>query len=91
MLKQVGVARKTDFDKPCTFKWSGTAGIVVLYGDFPEENFQVPHLLDLQNGEWVVTLHLPPGTYSFKYLVDGEYKQDHRLPSISSTHTIVVS
>jgi hypothetical protein len=40
---------------------------VVIWGDFPHEDWKIPHVMTEDKGDcWGLTLHLPPGTYHYK-------------------------
>jgi chromosome partitioning protein len=60
------------------------AGEVRIAGDFngwiPDRG--VESRLDDGGGErvWTKVLHLPPGTYQYRYVVDGEWRQDPENP-----------
>eukprot|EP01127_Copromyxa_protea_P000501 TRINITY_DN1041_c0_g1_i2.p1 TRINITY_DN1041_c0_g1~~TRINITY_DN1041_c0_g1_i2.p1 ORF type:complete len:314 (+),score=73.90 TRINITY_DN1041_c0_g1_i2:422-1363(+) len=80
--------------KPTTFSWQSTsASCVSLCGSFPSECFSVPHLLKRcsdNDSTWSVTLNLPPGSYHYKFLVDGEYKLDENLAKDGDNNVINV-
>ncbi len=56
------------------------AGDVRIAGDFngwvPDKG--VRSVIEAENGErvWTKILHLPPGTYQYRYVVDGEWRED---------------
>ena len=60
-----------------------TAKQVALVGDFNDWDREKTPLKPVQNGNgtWSVDVHLPPGVYSYAFLVDGkEWKADPRAP-----------
>ena len=54
-----------------------TAGPVFLVGDFC--NWQTDHLpmRRVGEGEWVLMVRLPPGTYEFRYVAAGQWFTDY--------------
>jgi 1,4-alpha-glucan branching enzyme len=47
---------------------------VVITGDF--NNWQGQPMRKQKSGQFVANLELPPGTYEYRYLVDGEWHND---------------
>ena len=54
---------------------TGSAKRVCLAGDFNNWN-EESHPMQKIGDTWQVNLHLPPGEYRFKYLVDGFWHND---------------
>lgn len=80
------------FNRSVVLKWLGAdAPYVILYGDFAGENFSVPHLMKCDSEKvWTSTLYLPPGTYHYKFNINGEDKVEESLPREGSNNVIVV-
>ena len=55
---------------------SSNAEEVILMGDFNHWNRKKHPMKKDQNGLWVKTVIIPPGTYEYKFLVDGQWKED---------------
>lgn len=55
---------------------------VQLVGDFNDWRTDDPNVLLRKHpaGTWFIDVHLTPGTYEYKFLVDGEYVTDPRNP-----------
>lgn len=49
---------------------------VVLMGDFNNWNPQTHPMKNDGNGIWNKTVMLPPGTCEYKFLIDGDWKED---------------
>jgi 1,4-alpha-glucan branching enzyme len=49
---------------------------VMLVGDFTQWQQNPVSLKKLKNGVWKATISLPPGTYHYRFLVDGEWRDD---------------
>ena len=61
---------------PVTFRYpSPTPGPVALLGSFNHWDSRV-HPLRLTDGEWRITIYLPPGTYPYAFLVEGQRTHD---------------
>lgn len=58
------------------------AGRVALAGTFNDWS-DWRHLMRWENGAWVVSLDLEPGTYQYKFIVDGVWLLDPANPGIS--------
>ncbi len=63
--------RKTQF----TFN-AEEAKSVKIVGDFNNWREEGKTLKHNGNGNWQITLMLPPGTYEYKFLVDGSWVND---------------
>ena len=81
-----------------TFTWSGKASLVSIFGNFPNENFEVPHLLkvdDSCNGasqtSWSLGLNLPPGKFLFKFKVDGQWALSDSFSKDGDANVVVVA
>ena len=55
---------------------SSNAKEVILMGDFNNWNPKKHPMKKDDNGKWTKALILPPGEYEYKFLVDGQWKQD---------------
>ena len=52
------------------------AGEVILMGDFNQWNPKTHSMKNDENGIWNKTVIIPPGKYEYKFLVDGQWKED---------------
>ncbi len=52
------------------------ANEVLLLGDFNQWNGKKHNMKKKDDGAWKKTLKLAPGTYEYKYLVDGNWQED---------------
>lgn len=52
---------------------------VVLSGDFNDWDTKRHPMSKGKNGVWKKTVTLEPKTYEYKFLVDGEWKEDSRI------------
>lgn len=52
------------------------ASNVLLVGDFTHWQEQPISLKRRKDGVWTGTVSLPPGTYHYRFLVDGEWRND---------------
>jgi len=55
---------------------SSDAKEVILMGDFNNWNPKKHPMKKDDNGKWTKAVILPPGQYEYKFLVDGQWKQD---------------
>lgn len=55
---------------------SSDAKEVILIGDFNKWNPKKHPMKGDGNGMWKKSVMLVPGSYEYKFLVDGEYKED---------------
>ncbi len=53
---------------------------VALAGDFNNWDPQAQPMQRGPDGTWSVSLLLRPGTYQYKFVVDGEWREDHANP-----------
>jgi 1,4-alpha-glucan branching enzyme len=64
-------------------KPDGKPAKIFLAGNFNDWKPADPKLLMSDpdgDGTWSITLKLPPGTYQYKYVVDGKWIQDEACP-----------
>jgi len=57
--------------------YSGEADTVQVAGDFSDgggASWQPEHLVNRGGGDWALVLHLLPGSYHYKLIVDGEWR-----------------
>ena len=52
------------------------ANEVILLGDFNKWNPKVHPMKNDGNGVWTKSIIVPPGKYEYKFLIDGEWKED---------------
>jgi 1,4-alpha-glucan branching enzyme len=63
--------------KKVTFSINSTgAKEVILMGDFNNWNPKKHLMTQDGNGVWNKAVILPPGSYEYKFLVDGQWKED---------------
>lgn len=79
-------ARKLALPRPSltgntTFRLRGyeNARVVAVAGTFNDWN-QSQLIFAREGGEWVCRVDLPPGTYQYKFIVDGDWLTDPRNP-----------
>lgn len=79
-------ARKLALPRPSlsgnvTFRLSGFADakVVAVAGDFNDWN-QSQFLFEKEGEEWVCRVSLPPGTYQYKFIADGNWLRDPKNP-----------
>jgi len=53
-----------------------TAKKVYIVGDFNNQNPYSHPLKKNKSGIWEIELHLPPGSYAYRFIVDGIYSRD---------------
>ena len=56
---------------PTCFQWFGACHMVYLAGSFNEWKERIPLQSCGRNRDWAVVLNLPPGEYTYKYVVQG--------------------
>jgi 5'-AMP-activated protein kinase regulatory beta subunit len=49
---------------------------VLLVGDFNQWNPKTHPMKKDQDGNWMKTVIIPPGEYEYRFLVDGEWRDD---------------
>ena len=57
---------------------SSDAKEVILMGDFNNWNAKKHPMKSNGNGMWNKSVVIPPGRYEYKFLVDGEWREDPR-------------
>ncbi|KAG0569552.1 hypothetical protein KC19_6G099100 [Ceratodon purpureus] len=65
------------------FFWKGPGSKVLLSGDFVNWESQLPLEKTGSEGWFVVKQKLAPGTYKYKYIVDGEWQHSPDYPMVS--------
>ena len=69
------------------------AGSVLLMGDFTNWQEKPIALAKGPDGLWLITVTLPPGEYAYRFLVDGEWRDDPectvRIPNPFGSHDSV--
>ena len=65
------------------------AGDVRIAGDFngwvPDKDVRSLVQAEGPDRVWTKILHVPPGTYQYRYVVDGEWREDPDNPQIETT------
>jgi 1,4-alpha-glucan branching enzyme len=54
---------------------------VQVAGDFSEWEKHPISLKKQKNGTWKATISLPPGNYQYRFLVDGQWRDDPACPA----------
>ena len=49
---------------------------VVLVGDFTDWEAKAVQLKKQKNGQWKATVPLAPGSYEYRFVVDGQWRDD---------------
>ena len=49
---------------------------VILVGDFNKWNPKTHSMKNNEHGIWSKTVIIPPGKYEYKFLIDGQWKED---------------
>ncbi|HEY7681453.1 MAG TPA: isoamylase early set domain-containing protein [Gemmatimonadales bacterium] len=83
LILALGVATlwRPDRSRSVRFSLNASASRVTLVGDFNDWN-RAADPLRRHDGEWSVTLRLPPGRYRYAFLVDGRrWMADQRSPA----------
>lgn len=52
------------------------AASVMLVGDFTDCQEKPIHMTKQSSGVWTATVNLPPGTHHYRFLVDGQWRDD---------------
>lgn len=85
MIEQVMPAPKTargTKTKKETFSYTEpNAQNVSLVGDFTDWEQNAVPLKKQKNGTWKATISLAPGVYEYRFLVDGEWRNDQECQS----------
>ena len=63
---------------------SSDAKEVILMGDFNNWNPKKHPMKKDDNGKWTKAVLLPPGQYEYKFMVDGQWKEDPQNDRICS-------
>lgn len=67
--------------KPVMFAYAAPdAQHVALAGDFNSWDPQAQPMQRGADGTWSVSVSLRPGTYHYKFVVDGDWREDHANP-----------
>ena len=70
-------AAKSASTRSIRFSYSDpNAQRVCLAGDFNNWNMNDCHLQKSGSGEWTASLNLKPGVYDYRFVVDGEWRDD---------------
>ena len=59
------------------------ANEVFLIGDFNKWNPKTHSMKSDGNGTWVKNVIIPPGKYEYKFIVDGQWKEDPQNEQLS--------
>jgi 1,4-alpha-glucan branching enzyme len=71
------MARQHQNTKEQTFRFTAPdARSVMLAGDFTQWQKQAIPLKKDKNGIWTVSVELAPGKHSYRFIVDGEWRDD---------------
>jgi 1,4-alpha-glucan branching enzyme len=70
-------SKSTDMKKKQTFSFTApSATSVQLVGDFTRWQERPLNLLKGVDGVWRTTVELEPGTHHYRFIVDGEWRDD---------------
>lgn len=68
---------KTDQTKPQTFSITAPGALnVMLVGDFTSWQDKPISMVKRDEGRWTASVNLPPGTYQYQFIVDGQWRHD---------------
>ena len=71
------MAKKEINPKAQTFRFTaGDALSVLLVGDFTHWQSQPIPMRKGADGVWMAIVNLPPGTHTYRFIVDGEWRDD---------------
>jgi len=78
MAKKKQKAGRTDLSKNVVFSFDDAPGArtVLVLGDFNDWNQKGGVMKKNQKGVWGKTISVAPGTYQYKFLVDGDWRID---------------
>lgn len=63
--------------KPQTFSITAPGALsVTLVGDFTSWQDKPISMVKREGGLWTASVNLPPGTYHYRFLVDGHWRDD---------------
>jgi 1,4-alpha-glucan branching enzyme len=75
--KGTSMARKHTKNKPQTFSITAPdARTVMLVGDFTNWQERPIQLKKAAGGAWSVDVELAPGTHQYRFIVDGQWRED---------------
>jgi 1,4-alpha-glucan branching enzyme len=86
---------KTDEPRPTQefFYMAPDADLVQLVGDFTHWQTNPINMARQPGGIWRASVALPPGSYHYRFLVDGQWSDDPectlRMPNVFGTHNMV--
>jgi 1,4-alpha-glucan branching enzyme len=88
------MAKHNKSNKKQTFRFSAPAATsVLLVGDFTRWQQQPVPMQKDPNGVWTASVDLPPGKYSYRFIVDAEWRDDPectlRVPNPFGGHDMV--
>lgn len=68
---------KNNETKPQTFSITAPGALsVMLVGDFTQWQDKPISMVKRGGGLWTASVNLPPGTYHYRFLVDGQWRDD---------------
>lgn len=68
---------KNNETKPQTFSITAPGALsVMLVGDFTQWQDEPISMVKRGGGLWTASVNLPPGTYHYRFLVDGQWRDD---------------
>ncbi|HWV98491.1 MAG TPA: isoamylase early set domain-containing protein [Candidatus Acidoferrum sp.] len=71
------MARIAEATRKQTFRFADpTATSVLLVGDFTHWQTKAIAMHKGKEGIWMATLELPPGKHTYRFIVDGEWRDD---------------
>ncbi len=71
------MAKKTSTPKKQTFSFTAPDAMsVMLVGDFTHWQAQPSPMRKAADGAWTASVELPPGTHSYRFIVDGDWRDD---------------
>jgi 1,4-alpha-glucan branching enzyme len=71
------MARIAEVSRKQTFRFAeATALSVLLVGDFTQWQAKGMPMHKGKDGIWMATLELPPGKHTYRFIVDGEWRDD---------------
>ena len=88
------MARQMESPRKQTFRFSAPAAMgVLLVGDFTHWQQRGIPMQKGKDGIWTATVALPPGKHTYRFLVDGEWRDDPectlRVPNPYGTQDMV--
>lgn len=77
MAKKKGKNRNTALMRRVVFSHDASdAGLVLVLGDFNDWDQEKGAMKKNQKGVWKKNILIEPGTYQYKFLIDGEWQHD---------------